>query len=133
MFRFKSSQLLPLAHTAADILTEESVHKIVDNLEAYRSHLKSRSTDVAQFAAAICSYLATHKLDPDNSLIGLEASSKSLQMCRVEDSAAITQTAGSMIKVGGMLTLVIVKAYCSLVVYSIINFLAGHSLLLIYS
>jgi hypothetical protein len=60
------------------------------SLELYRSSAgKKRGSELLQTAGALVSYCATHRLDPDNSLIGLCPSSRAFGSCIEEERAAM--------------------------------------------
>lgn len=69
-FHHTSYFVLPHIFFAA-VLSEERLAEYVGTLELYRAVSgKKRSSDLLGMAATLLAYCNTHRLDPDNSLIG---------------------------------------------------------------
>lgn len=71
------------------MLTDERLTAFASSLELYRaSASKKRGAELLFTAGLLANYCATHRLDPDNSLIGLSPSTRALQSCIDEERAA---------------------------------------------
>ena len=85
------------------MLSEERLNSYTLSLETYRTTAgKKRGQEILQMAGILLAYCATHRLDPDNSLIGLSPSTRALQSCIEEER---TQVLAGSNSAGGVGTL----------------------------